>query len=249
MKVAAGQNPLFPDNAICDFVWTKWPYTGETLRTCAVLQNSQYDAYKIEKPGVTILPALGIVNTWIKGFEIINNRFVKYIPLNIGKTFENLLGFKIVNCQLENVMSLKQNIIKTIEAGAFDDLKGLEKFELYDNKIRKLDQNIFAKLLNLRIIELNQNRIEKIDERLFAHNKKLEHVNLNENNIKFLLPETFNNLPNLRLVNLTDNNCVNDSYDTFRLNQLKFRLRENCKNLSHLEVVRNELKKCQDRLY
>lgn len=83
----------------------------------------------------------------IKGLELMDNKNIFYLPVQVGVTFPNLLGYDARNCFIKEIFKenfkglnklrklwLYGNLIERITSETFEDLQALEKLWLGEKK-------------------------------------------------------------------------------------------------------------------
>jgi Leucine-rich repeat (LRR) protein len=188
---------------------------------------------------------LNVENLW---FE---NTKLDYIPSDVFYDFPSLKGIVITNNirndspypnitkirstvfrELQPIKSLvyRDEFIKSIEDGAFENLKNLESVEftmtdltsfpsslLRNSRYLKsiylqfkdfgnFNQYWFMSFPNLESITIFSSKVVDIPKELFSRNRNLKYINLNANELKDIKPEIFNTLPELEHVELAFNN-------------------------------------------
>ncbi|XP_074855427.1 slit homolog 1 protein isoform X3 [Carettochelys insculpta] len=127
-----------------------------------------------------------------------------------------------------------ENQIITVERGAFDDLKELERLRLNRNQLHTLPELLFqnnqalARLdlsenllqavprkafrgaADLRNLQLDKNQISCIEDGAFRALRGLEVLTLNNNNISTIPVSSFNHMPKLRTFRLHSNQLLCD---------------------------------------
>ena len=151
---------------------------------------------------------------------------------NISKLYRNDSS----NYSHLRMLILKNNNLKWIESGSFDNLKKLELLSVFNTYISDLQVNLFLHCENLQritisktmayavkygsfsgletsayIMNLGDNKIYHIDPNSFAGLLKLEILNLNGNYLTAITTETFGYVPNLSWLLLSNNQIANIS--------------------------------------
>uniref|UniRef100_A0A4W3I7B8 Slit homolog 2 (Drosophila) n=1 Tax=Callorhinchus milii TaxID=7868 RepID=A0A4W3I7B8_CALMI len=107
---------------------------------------------------------------------------------------------------------LMENQITTIERGAFQDLKELERLDLSENHIHAIPRKAFRGAVDIKNLQLDYNLISCIEDGAFRALRDLEVLTLNNNNISRLSVASFNHMPRLRTFRLHSNNLYCDCH-------------------------------------
>uniref|UniRef100_A0A665WF37 Slit homolog 2 (Drosophila) n=1 Tax=Echeneis naucrates TaxID=173247 RepID=A0A665WF37_ECHNA len=134
------------------------------------------------------------------------------------------------------VLQLMENKITTIERGAFQDLKELERLltlchlislstlplyislslslssDLSENQIQGVPRKAFRGAVEIKNLQLDYNHISCIEDGAFRALRDLEVLTLNNNNISRLSVASFNHMPKLRTFRLHSNNLQCDCH-------------------------------------
>ncbi|KAK0396624.1 hypothetical protein QR680_001791 [Steinernema hermaphroditum] len=145
------------------------------------------------------------------------DRGLKHIPQNLPPTTTEL--------------RLEQNLISTVPAKAFKNLKNLRRLDLSKNLIAEISQNAFDNLENLNTLVLYGNNLTDIPANAFSTLSSLQLLFLNANKLRCLRRGIFDSLANLNLLSLYDNNIKSISNATFAP----------LKSLQTLHLARNPL--------
>lgn len=170
----------------CTFTMTKKVFAPGLQSTCVIDQDIDTEDFVLGTPK----------NSSIGKFDASNNRQMKYLLKDVGKTFPNLFGFIAEYCKLTVVrnyyfkdmqrvqfLTLGNNQIASIEAHAFDDLTGLIWLSLHKNMLETLDGNVFATMAIMEKFHLSDNKIKSLSLTTFKipGNKKLWYIDFNRN--------------------------------------------------------------------
>uniref|UniRef100_A0A8C3U510 Slit homolog 2 protein n=1 Tax=Catharus ustulatus TaxID=91951 RepID=A0A8C3U510_CATUS len=155
-----------------------------------------------------------------------------------------------------------ENKISTIERGAFQDLKELERLrlnrnnlqllsellflgtpklyrlDLSENQIQAIPRKAFRGAVDIKNLQLDYNQISCIEDGAFRALRDLEVLTLNNNNITRLSVASFNHMPKLRTFRLHSNNLYCDCHLAWLSDWLRQRPRvglyTQCMGPSHL---------------
>lgn len=150
----------------------------------------------------------------VERFEMENNNAVKFLPRRVGEKFPTLKFYGVKNCGLTIVREY-----------SFHGMRRLNELTVEDNEIGTIEAGAFDSLINVNLLGLRNNLLETIDQALFTKMINLEHINLSGNRIKFLRPKTFQKPGKpLIFVFLNSNVCINGDYSVneFQTHNLKF---------------------------
>lgn len=102
-----------------------------------------WGATEISSADVTISPDESIV-----GLTFATNRKISFLPLEVGKSFPDLLCYAASNCN-----------VKSISKKHFEKLGKLKELLLYNNRITTIASDTFADLVSLEYLKLSKNFI------------------------------------------------------------------------------------------
>uniref|UniRef100_A0A671KXI9 Slit homolog 1 protein n=1 Tax=Sinocyclocheilus anshuiensis TaxID=1608454 RepID=A0A671KXI9_9TELE len=107
---------------------------------------------------------------------------------------------------------LMENKIISIERGAFQDQKELERLDLSENQIQGIPRKAFRGATEIKNLQLDYNQISCIEDGAFRALRDLEVLTLNNNNISRLSVASFNHMPKLRTFRLHSNSLLCDCH-------------------------------------
>lgn len=107
-------------------------------------------------------------------------------------------------CKDLKILSIRNNMATTIEAGTFKNMKELEELHL-SNKIPKLSKDLLEGLVVLKKLTLRKTKINEVDEDAFENMKTLETLELYDNTFPVIKPKTFAPLTELNKLSILDN--------------------------------------------
>uniref|UniRef100_A0A673LCT1 Slit homolog 1 protein n=1 Tax=Sinocyclocheilus rhinocerous TaxID=307959 RepID=A0A673LCT1_9TELE len=128
---------------------------------------------------------------------------LKTMPRNIPRNTERLHFLWFV---LSLNRQLMENQIGTVERGAFDDMRELERLDLSENFIQAIPRKAFRGATDIKNLQLDKNHISCIEDGAFRALRGLEVLTLNSNNISSIPVSSFNHMPKLRTFRLHSNN-------------------------------------------
>lgn len=152
---------------------------------------------------------------------------LKYLPLEIGKSFSSLEELRVVNSNLEDVKSEH-----------FADMGGLINIFLEGNALKKLSEDTFNHLPKLKVLNLNRNKIDELPKGIFAKNGFIEEIFIVENSLT-TIENLFDSLQNLKVLNLNDNKIAVLAETTFDKNV----------NLEEIYLMKNSLTKIEPKTF
>lgn len=219
-----------------------------------IIKPSEGDA-KVEK--FTISNNLRLKTLPVKLAEVFPN-LIEISVTNSGLTGvdrESFDGLKFVKS-----VDLSSNAIKHLEPESLDSLSNLETLDLSNNEMEFLEDTLLYKLKNLNDLKLSSNKIHHIHPRTLKHlenlqsfyinnnllsiiepstfkqNRKLEFIYLGQNKIESLNPKVFD-LPNLKVVDLKGNNCIDRTFSSVSIDELKGLIEEKCKPVKEKKLI------------
>ncbi|XP_043917832.1 leucine-rich repeat and immunoglobulin-like domain-containing nogo receptor-interacting protein 2 [Protopterus annectens] len=113
------------------------------------------------------------------------------------------------------ILDLSKNKLKAINPEEFSAYTHLEEIDLSDNIISSVEPGAFNNLNNLRYLGLKSNRLKLIQLGVFAGLSNLTKLDISENKIVILLDYMFQDLHNLRSLEVGDNDLVYISHRAF----------------------------------
>ncbi|XP_052821512.1 relaxin receptor 2 [Octopus bimaculoides] len=128
-------------------------------------------------------------------------------------------------------LSLNDNGLRILEAGAFHNCPELETISLKLNRLEELVPNLFPKNNSLKYLYLDQNWLTEIPAKTFDHLSKLIKLSLRRNRIKTIEPAAFYGTSSLVQLFL-DNNM---------LTVIKRHYFEKLTNLGELYLINNKI--------
>ncbi|XP_053573317.1 leucine-rich repeat and immunoglobulin-like domain-containing nogo receptor-interacting protein 1 [Bombina bombina] len=143
------------------------------------------------------------------------------------------------------LLDLSRNRIKILNQDEFSAFPYLEELELSENIVSTIEPGAFNGLFNLRSLGLRNNRLKLIPLGVFTGLSNLTKLDISENKIVILLDDMFQDLYNLKSLEVGDNDLVYISHRAFRgLNSLEELSLEKCnltsvptEALSHLHGI------------
>lgn len=206
----------------CNIFNSTWKYLDASFEGC----NIENQTIKKEESRI-----ISPFNVTLKAFSIKNNYDVKFIPVNIGEKFPNILVFQIFNCSVKkigkthfnNLFQLRQivltnNVIAEVDDQPFQNQRQLEWLSLSNNKITWLYGKVFSKLRKLKQLNLEDNQIVEIHSQLFKSLSDLRVLNLENSKIRDLYDNVFDGLINVKFIYLTGNKIQRIERDLFQYN-------------------------------
>uniref|UniRef100_A0A1I8BVJ3 LRRCT domain-containing protein n=1 Tax=Meloidogyne hapla TaxID=6305 RepID=A0A1I8BVJ3_MELHA len=130
-------------------------------------------------------------------------------------------------------LSLRNNIIKTIDEKIFLNLTSLKLLDLSGNKLSQLKHVHFSKLVNLETLLLDYNQINSFDYDIFNSLTKLRTLSISNNRLTKITKDVFKNLQNLESLNLQNNFIESIDDDSFSY----------LLSLKHLDISNNKIGK------
>lgn len=148
-------------NLNCDSIKENF-YTAKNVSTCNVMEIYTLK-YESEETVVSCRDSIRNIKTCgrFNGL-IIRNKDPKFFPQNLEEFFPNLNYVHIEYCQIETIhqnninrlndlfeLSLKGNLLKTIEINLFQSNKKLKYIDLSENQIQFINSKVFKNLGDL----------------------------------------------------------------------------------------------------
>ncbi|CRL08203.1 CLUMA_CG020936, isoform A [Clunio marinus] len=166
----------------CNFDYIKW--NDVIIYNCVLKLQVNYH------PNMEFEHSTDLI--YVQGIQIDNQKNMKTLPRNIGKTFPELLKF-----------SARNSSILSVEPQNFNDLNKLQFIDLSNNKIENIDSGTFDNLNSLKELDLSYNQIKNIAKRSLP--KTLEILKADRNRLESLSPEILENLSNLKVLSFNGN--------------------------------------------
>nr|CAD2190809.1 unnamed protein product [Meloidogyne enterolobii] len=130
-------------------------------------------------------------------------------------------------------LSLRNNIMKSIDEKIFLNLASLKYLDLSSNKLSQLKRSHFSKLVNLETLLLDNNQINSLDDGIFNSLTKLKTLTISNNRLTKITKDVFKNLQNLESLSLQNNfiESIEDEAFSYLL------------SLKHLDISNNRIGK------
>ncbi|XP_061831352.2 leucine-rich repeat and immunoglobulin-like domain-containing nogo receptor-interacting protein 1-B [Nerophis lumbriciformis] len=103
--------------------------------------------------------------------------------------------------QLEE-LQLNENIISSIESGAFSNLMNLRTLGLRNNQLKLIQLGVFTGLNNLTQLDISENKIVILLDYMFQELYNLRVLEVGDNDLVFISPRSFHGLSNLETLNI-----------------------------------------------
>jgi Leucine-rich repeat (LRR) protein len=180
-----------------------------------------------------LIKSLGLT---ISSFDVIylrKNSFYGLSSLTSFTTIDSAYGDVLILQRIENIknnsfsgltslieLRLINIYLKTIEAGAFDNMRRLEILEIKESLIKKFETYLFTGLINLKYLYINflapnslaNNKsdfaIEKFQNGLFYNLRTLDKLEFQDHSLKEIELDAFESLENLSVLNIRLNNLT-----------------------------------------
>ena len=168
------------------------------------------------------------------------------LPLLPNKLTRDKLIQIYLNLQQEIIIDLSREGYTDIAPGTFsigtfdDNLPNLRDLSLRNNQIKKLQSGTFNNLLRLVSLDLSNNKIIELQLGIFNNLPRLEYLFFDNNQIIELHRDTFNNLPNLRILHLDYNQIRELQPDIFTMGMFG-----NFQFLTELWLNNNQIRELQ----
>ncbi|KAL7026929.1 hypothetical protein ACKWTF_005238 [Chironomus riparius] len=226
----------------CQTTQMVWKLSNSELPTC-VIENQIIDSKDFNI-------AHSADGNAIKAMSFAQNKYIKFLPQNIGTYAPNLEEFSARNTSLRVIsknnfaglkhlksLNLADNKIKFIDSDAFDDLTSLEELDLSGNELSTLDSEIFRKLKNLKTLRIGSNQIHSFPPNLFQNLRNLVNISISHQHISDINANTFKANTKLKNVWMNSNKLKSLSPNMFT------------SKLKDLEYVDMRDNKCIDGFY
>lgn len=206
--------------ALCKISGDKWTWNGESqsFKTCFP------NVTQIDYQDFIISP---VSKSTILGVRIENKKNIKFLPINLNRSFPKLIAFQASNCSIISVeiqfkglsqleyLNLNGNEIKNVTNDAFKGLNNLEFLSLKRNNIKTLGKDIFKSLTKVEAIWVSDNQIRSLDEDIFKSLANLKNISLTKNKLVSIPKNVFKNNWKLQRVWLKDNEIKSIDARTF----------------------------------
>ncbi|XP_061743011.1 leucine-rich repeat and immunoglobulin-like domain-containing nogo receptor-interacting protein 1-B [Nerophis ophidion] len=103
--------------------------------------------------------------------------------------------------QLEE-LQLNENVISSIESGAFSNLMNLRTLGLRNNQLKLIQLGVFTGLNNLTQLDISENKIVILLDYMFQELYNLRVLEVGDNDLVFISPRSFHGLSNLETLNI-----------------------------------------------
>uniref|UniRef100_A0A8C1A254 Slit homolog 1a (Drosophila) n=1 Tax=Cyprinus carpio carpio TaxID=630221 RepID=A0A8C1A254_CYPCA len=108
-----------------------------------------------------------------------------------------------------------ENQIGTVERGAFDDMRELERLRLNRNQLHQLPELLFQKNAALSRLDLSENFIQAIPRKAFRGATDIKNLQLDKNHISCIEDGAFRALRGLEVLTLNNNNISSIPVSSF----------------------------------
>ena len=103
---------------------------------------------------------------------------------------------------------IESNLITKIQANLFHQLSQCTILSLRDNQIDEVEAGAFNGLVNLVNLDLNNNQLKQLDANMFTDLKNCTYLHLDDNLIREIEPGSLNGLNNLEQLDLYNNKLI-----------------------------------------
>lgn len=131
-----------------------------------------------------------------KAFDGLSQLRILYLDDNALTTVPDPVIFQAMPSLAE--LFLGMNTLQSIQAGAFQDLKGLTRLELKGASLRNISHDSFLGLQELRILDLSDNRLDRIPSVGLSKLVRLEQLSLGQNDFEVISEGAFMGLKQLK---------------------------------------------------
>lgn len=162
----------------------------------------------------------------MKAFQASNIKALEFLPVNLSRTFPNLIYYEAQNCSIRvltkrhlkgfiklQILILSGNKLQEIPAKAFEDLKNLRKLNLSRNSLHKIDA--LWSVVSLTTLDMSHNRFTDLRTKTFENLRELRNLSLSDNRISFLGDEHFQNTQKIEYIWMANNDVRHLSYSMF----------------------------------
>jgi Leucine-rich repeat (LRR) protein len=157
---------------------------------------------------------------------LIVNQIVRFLPLQLAKTFANLQKLIVVSSQLTCIrtqdfsgfwnlqwIEISGNNLTTIEANAFDGVAQLQHLDLSSNHIQSLPSQLFQPLINLKQLKLSNNEIKVLNADVLPPLNAIEVFEIDDNKLEEIKNRILRILKKATKINLSGNICIDKTYE------------------------------------
>ncbi|XP_016994846.2 leucine-rich repeat and immunoglobulin-like domain containing-NOGO receptor-interacting protein 4 [Drosophila takahashii] len=131
-----------------------------------------------------------------KAFDGLSQLRILYLDDNALTSVPDPVIFQAMPSLAE--LFLGMNTLQSIQAGAFQDLKGLTRLELKGASLRNISHDSFLGLEELRILDLSDNRLDRIPSVGLSKLVRLEQLSLGQNDFEVISEGAFLGLKQLK---------------------------------------------------
>uniref|UniRef100_A0A8C9QSR8 Slit guidance ligand 1 n=1 Tax=Spermophilus dauricus TaxID=99837 RepID=A0A8C9QSR8_SPEDA len=131
---------------------------------------------------------------------------------------------------------LMENQVVSVERGAFDDMKELERLRLNRNQLHTLPELLFQNNQALSRLDLSENALQAIPRKAFRGATDLKNLQLDKNHISCIEEGAFRALRGLEVLTLNNNNITTIPVSSFNHMPKLRTLNCHCTPLSYLLV-------------
>ncbi|EDV97932.1 carboxypeptidase N subunit 2 [Drosophila grimshawi] len=135
-----------------------------------------------------------------KAFDGLKQLRILYLDDNALTSVPDPVIFQAMPSVAE--LYLGMNSLLSIQAAAFQDLKGLTRLELKGASLQNISHNSFLGLEELRILDLSDNRLAEIPTAGLSHLVRLEQLSLGQNDFELIGEGAFVGLKQLQRLDI-----------------------------------------------
>ncbi|XP_014784822.1 leucine-rich repeat neuronal protein 1 [Octopus bimaculoides] len=196
--------------------------------TCDVVSYANYKNLKtINCSNINLVSMPNISNNLAQAFLLSKNKFkivqelphlknLKILDLSSSQISKFNSHWQFFLYGLLEELNLHNNLLKTLQDGAFTGLKNLRVLDLSYNRLHLIEKDAFGGLNNLQVLNLDGNGLTSVNPDWFQRIKSVSELLLSKNDLRKLTDDLFRELPLLSTLNLTGNQIRVIEVNAFR---------------------------------
>lgn len=188
-------------------------------------ESCQAKNLRVDFPKSRIQKVFGLSQI-LKVYKLtIKEETVKFLPLQMAKTFPILRSISIVKSSLTSLsrddfvglgdlkqVEIRGNNLTSIDADSFNSVPQLKYLDLSENHIQSLPPRIFQQLTAMKELFLSSNEIKVLNADIFPKQHAIQTFKIDSNEIELVEMKCLEILKQMKNIDLSGNICVDVNY-------------------------------------
>jgi Leucine-rich repeat (LRR) protein len=187
---------------------------------------------------ITTLEATNLNFTNLSMVFTVQQCYLKHLNLSHNRLIE-LNNYEFYGIDNIETLSLANNLLKTIQRLAFQNLDKVQRIDLSHNRLQELVSGVFDSLKSSLEIKMNSNQLKVANLKLYILTENLEKLDLSRNHIDEILYDDKNETSEL---NFSNHNLAYLNLGHNRLELINFTKMPNFRHLAEVNLQGNKLK-------